>query len=118
MRGDSTVADGSRVGNFVEVVRSRLGKGTNALHLSYVGDGELGDGVNVGAGTIFANYDGERHHRSTVEAGASLGANTVLVGPTRVGAGARTGAGAVLVKTDVPAGATYVGVPAAGVRSK
>lgn len=119
VRGDSTVvAGGSRVGNFVEVVRSRLGKDSRALHLSYVGDGELGEGVNVGAGTIFANWDGQQHHRSTVEAGASLGANTVLVAPTRIGAGARTGAGAVVVKTDVPAGATYVGVPAAGVRSE
>lgn len=111
VRGDTVVGPGARIGNFVEVVRSNIGAGSRALHLSYVGDGTLGDGVNVGAGTVFANYDGERHHPSLVGDGVRLGANTVLIGPTDVGADARTGAGAV-VKGSIPAGATAIGVPA------
>ncbi|MGE0707169.1 MAG: bifunctional N-acetylglucosamine-1-phosphate uridyltransferase/glucosamine-1-phosphate acetyltransferase [Planctomycetota bacterium] len=101
----------ARVGNFVEVVRSELGAGARALHLSYLGDATLGERVNVGAGTVFANWDGARHHASVVEADARLGSNTVVVGPARIGAEARTGAGAV-VKGVVPAGETWVGVPA------
>ncbi|MCO5169745.1 MAG: sugar phosphate nucleotidyltransferase [Planctomycetes bacterium] len=100
------------VGNFVEVVRTEVGAGAKALHLSYLGDGALGAGVNVGAGTILANWDGARHHRTTVGEGASLGAGTVLVAPAAVGAGARTGAGAVVVRGEVAPGATVVGVPA------
>ncbi len=112
LRGDTAVGPGAAVGSFVEVVRTRLGAGSRALHLSYLGDGTIGDGVNVGAGSVFANYDGELHHRTRVEDGATLGANTVLVAPSVVGRGARTGAGAVVVKREVPAGATFVGVPA------
>lgn len=108
---EATLGERTRVGNFVEVVRSELGAGTRALHLSYVGDATLADEVNVGAGTIFANYDGARHQRSSVAAGVSLGANSVVIGPSALGAGARTGAGAV-VKGQVEPGQTVVGVPA------
>jgi bifunctional UDP-N-acetylglucosamine pyrophosphorylase / glucosamine-1-phosphate N-acetyltransferase len=101
----------STIGNFVEVVRTDVGKKSRALHHAYLGDGAVGPDVNVGAGTIFANWDGQAHHRTTVGEGASLGAGTVIVAPARIGAFARTGAGAV-VKGEVPAGATYVGVPA------
>jgi bifunctional UDP-N-acetylglucosamine pyrophosphorylase/glucosamine-1-phosphate N-acetyltransferase len=118
VRGGSTVSQGSRVGNFVEVVRTTLGKDCNALHLSYLGDADLGDGANVGAGTVFANWDGTQHHRTTVGAGASLGANTVIVAPSEIGEGAKTGAGAVVAKTQVPAGTTFVGVPARGLPTK
>ncbi|HBP19559.1 MAG TPA: UDP-N-acetylglucosamine pyrophosphorylase [Planctomycetes bacterium] len=100
------------VGNFVEVVRSELGAKSRALHLSYLGDATLGEDVNVGAGTIFANFDGQEKHASTVAKGASLGSNTVVVGPASLGERARTGAGAVLVRGEVPAGETWVGVPA------
>ncbi|MBL4849969.1 MAG: NTP transferase domain-containing protein [Planctomycetes bacterium] len=100
-----------RVGNFVEVVRSTVGDSTRALHLSYIGDAQVGEDVNVGAGTVFANYDGERHQPSTVAAHVSLGANTVVIGPSNIGVSARTGAGAV-VKGEVSAQAVVVGVPA------
>ncbi len=100
------------VGNFVEVARTEVGRGTRALHLSFLGDGALGADVNVGAGTIFANWDGARHHRTVVGEGASLGAGTVVVAPASIGAGARTGAGAVVAKGEVAAAATVVGVPA------
>lgn len=103
---------GAIVGNFVEVARTEVGRGSRALHLSFLGDGAVGADVNVGAGTIFANWDGARHHRTVVADGASLGAGTVVVAPAAIGAGARTGAGAVVVKGEVAAAATVVGVPA------
>jgi bifunctional UDP-N-acetylglucosamine pyrophosphorylase/glucosamine-1-phosphate N-acetyltransferase len=108
----STIGEGALVGNFVEVVRSEVGKQARALHLSYLGDGALGADVNVGAGTIFANWDGYRHSKTVVGDGASLGAGTVIVAPSRVGPGARTGAGAVVVRGEVERGVTVVGVPA------
>lgn len=108
----STIGEGALVGNFVEVVRSELGREARALHLAYLGDGTLGAGVNVGAGTIFANWDGYRHGKTTVDDGASLGAGTVVVAPARIGAGARTGAGAVVVGGEVERGVTVVGMPA------
>lgn len=107
----ASLGSGARVGNFVEVVRSELGPQARALHLAYLGDAELGEGVNVGAGTITANWDGERHHRTRVGPGAQLGSDTVLVAPVEVGPGARTGAGAVVTR-NLPAGQTWVGVPA------
>lgn len=108
----STIGEGALVGNFVEVVRSEVGREARALHLAYLGDGALGAGVNVGAGTIFANWDGYRHSTTTVGEGASLGAGTVVVAPSRIGAGARTGAGAVVIRGEVEGGVTVVGVPA------
>jgi bifunctional UDP-N-acetylglucosamine pyrophosphorylase/glucosamine-1-phosphate N-acetyltransferase len=106
VRGGSTIGEGAHVGNFVEVVRSSLGAGTTAMHLAYLGDATVGQRVNVGAGVITANNDGQRKHPTQVGDGASLGSNTVLVAPTTVGAGA------VVVRSEVPAGATVVGVPA------
>jgi len=97
----------SHLGTFTEVVRSRIGVGSQVPHLSYVGDAELGDDVNVGAGTITANFDGRTKHRTVVEDGARLGSDTILVAPIRVGRGAYTGAGSVLT-TDVPDGALGV----------
>lgn len=112
VRGDSRVGSGARIGNFVEVVRSQVGPDARALHLAYLGDCELGAQVNVGAGAVFANWDGERHHKTRVSARASIGSNTVLIGPCEVGEGARTGSGAILNKATVPPGETWVGVPA------
>jgi len=113
IRAGVALGDGVTVGNFVEVVRTRIGRGSTAKHLTYLGDAEIGSGVNVGAGTITANYDGKRKHRTVIRDGARIGSGTVLVAPVRVGKGARTGAGAVLPRgRNVAAGVTVAGVPA------
>lgn len=112
IRPGTVLEDGAEIGNFVEVKKSKVGARTKAKHLSYIGDAVLGRDVNIGAGTITANFDGEKKHQTIVEDGASTGSNTVLVAPVRMGKGARTGAGAVVVKGDVAAGALVVGVPA------
>jgi len=118
LRPGTVVGCGDRIGNFVEIKNSQIGAETNVAHLSYVGDATLGDNVNIGAGTITANYDGVRKHRTHIEDGAHIGSNTVLVAPITVGRGAKTGAGAVVLSNqDVPPGATSVGVPARPIRS-
>ena len=113
IRVGTHMEDGSEVGNFTELKKTRIGKGSKAKHLSYLGDGDVGDGVNIGAGTIFANYDGTAKHVTKIGDGAFIGSGTILVAPVKVGKNAQTGAGAVVVKgRDVPAGETVVGVPA------
>lgn len=111
LRPGSEVGAGSEVGNYAEIKNSRLGPGVRQHHMSYLGDAELGARTNVGAGTITANYDGRRKHRTTIGEGAFLGVDTMLVAPVEVGDGAKTGAGAVVIH-DVPAGMLAVGVPA------
>jgi bifunctional UDP-N-acetylglucosamine pyrophosphorylase/glucosamine-1-phosphate N-acetyltransferase len=101
----------AKVGSFVEVKQSRIGEGGKVPHLAYVGDADIGSGVNVGAGTITANWDGRSKHPTVIEDDAYIGSNTVLVAPSRVGRRAATGAGAV-VRGDVPDDALAVGVPA------
>jgi bifunctional UDP-N-acetylglucosamine pyrophosphorylase/glucosamine-1-phosphate N-acetyltransferase len=91
----------------VETKNSTVGEGAKVPHLTYVGDAEIGPGVNVGAGTIFANYDGVAKHRTEIGANAFIGSNTVLVAPRKVGDGAYTAAGSTVVQ-DVPAGAIGV----------
>jgi len=119
LRKGTVLEDGAIVGNFVEVKASRLGRGSRARHLAYLGDADLGRGVNVGAGTITCNYDGRRKSHTAVGDGAFLGSGTLLVAPVRVGKRAVTGAGAVvLAGRHVPPGATAVGVPARIVRRK
>jgi bifunctional UDP-N-acetylglucosamine pyrophosphorylase/glucosamine-1-phosphate N-acetyltransferase len=119
VRSGTRIERGAEVGNFVEVKASRLGARARALHLSYLGDAEVGPAANVGAGTITANFDGKAKHRTKIGPGAFVGSGTVLVAPVNVGAKARTGAGAVvLARSDVPAGATAVGVPARVVGSR
>lgn len=119
LRPGTRLGDGVSIGNFVELKNSALGPGTKVRHLSYLGDGIVGANVNVGAGTIFANYDGEKKNRTVVEDDASLGSGTILVAPVTVGRGARTGAGAVVLKNrDVPPGAVVAGVPAVPIRSQ
>lgn len=113
LRDGARLEEGARVGNFVEVKASRLGRRARALHLSYLGDADVGEDANVAAGCITANFDGVRKHRTRIEAGVSLGAGTILVAPVRVGRKARTGAGAVVLsERNVAAGSTVVGVPA------
>ena len=102
-RPTSTAARGVHIGNFVEVKNSRLGEGSKANHLAYVGDAELGSRVNIGAGTIIANYDGANKNRTVIEDDVHTGSNSVLVAPIVVGAGATIGAGSTVTK-DVPGG--------------
>jgi bifunctional UDP-N-acetylglucosamine pyrophosphorylase/glucosamine-1-phosphate N-acetyltransferase len=108
LRPGAELAQGCRVGNFVEIKKARIGAGSKVNHLSYIGDAELGENVNVGAGTITANYDGVNKHRTVIGAGSKTGANSVLVAPIQLGANVTVGAGSTLTK-DVPAGALALG---------
>lgn len=103
IRPGTELADTARVGNFVEVKNARFAPGAKANHLAYVGDAEVGAGVNIGAGTITCNYDGANKHTTVIGDGAFIGSNTSLVAPVRIGAGATIGAGSVISK-DAPAG--------------
>ncbi len=98
LRPGAHVCEGARVGNFVEIKATRLGKGSKANHLSYLGNAEIGEGVNVGAGTITCNYDGVNKHATVIEDGAFIGSNTALVAPVRIGKGAYVGAGSTITK--------------------
>jgi acetyltransferase-like isoleucine patch superfamily enzyme len=104
LRPESVVGDEAKVGNFVELKKSRLGRGSKAPHLSYLGDATVGRKVNVGAGTITCNYDGQHKHQTVIEDGAFIGSDVQLVAPVRVGRGAYVAAGSCVVE-DVPAGA-------------
>ena len=108
LRAGAHLGADSRIGNFVEVKNSRLGEGVKANHLSYLGDADLGAGVNVGAGTITANYDGVRKHRTAIGAGSKTGANSTLVAPIRLGENVTVAAGSTLTM-DVPSRALAFG---------
>jgi len=103
LRPGAQLDDEVHIGNFVEVKASRLGRGSKANHLAYVGDSTVGRDVNIGAGTITANYDGANKHRTVIEDGASIGSNAVLVAPVTIGAGATIGGGSTIAK-DAPQG--------------
>lgn len=107
LRPGARLEDGSKAGTFVEVKNSVLGPGAKVPHLSYVGDADVGEGANLGAGTITANYDGIRKHRTVIGPGVRIGVDTMLVAPVTVGAEAVTGAGAV-IREDVPPGSLSV----------
>ena len=111
LRPGSVVGRGAEVGNFAELKNASLGAGSKQHHMSYLGDATVGDGVNIGAGAITANYDGSAKHRTTIGDGAFIGVDTMIVAPREIGEGARTGAGAVVTR-DVPPGKLAVGVPA------
>jgi bifunctional UDP-N-acetylglucosamine pyrophosphorylase/glucosamine-1-phosphate N-acetyltransferase len=102
LRPGTELADGVHIGNFVETKKSRIGRGSKANHLSYLGDAEIGAAVNVGAGTITCNYDGANKHVTRIDDGAFIGSNTALVAPVTVGKNATIGAGTTLSK-DAPA---------------
>jgi bifunctional UDP-N-acetylglucosamine pyrophosphorylase / glucosamine-1-phosphate N-acetyltransferase len=101
LRPGADLGPRSKVGTFVEVKRSRVGPGSKVPHLTYVGDADIGAGVNVGAGTVFVNYDGNEKHHTSVGDGAFIGSDTMLVAPLTVGDGAQTAAGSTITK-DVP----------------
>jgi bifunctional UDP-N-acetylglucosamine pyrophosphorylase/glucosamine-1-phosphate N-acetyltransferase len=108
LRPGARLDDGVHVGNFVEIKAARLGAGAKANHLAYVGDADVGARSNIGAGTIFANYDGADKHHTDVGADVHIGSNSVLVAPVRVGAGATVGAGSTITR-EVPPGKLTVG---------
>jgi len=111
LRPGAYLETGVHIGNYVEVKESRFAAGAVMGHFGYVGDASIGANVNMGAGTVTCNYDGKDKLRSVVEKDAFIGCDTMLVAPVTVGAGAVTGAGAVITK-DVPPARLAVGVPA------
>lgn len=117
LRPGTRVAEGVHIGSFAELVRSSVGRGSRVPHVSYLGDTTVGEDVNIGAGTITANYDGLQKNPTVIEDGAFIGVDTMLRAPVRVGRSARTGAGSVVTR-DVPPGATAVGVPARAIRRR
>jgi bifunctional UDP-N-acetylglucosamine pyrophosphorylase/glucosamine-1-phosphate N-acetyltransferase len=111
LRANAVLEDKSIVGNFVEVKNSRLGRGSKARHLSYLGDATIGENVNLGAGTVTCNYDGKSKHPTIIEDDVRIGSDTMLVAPVRVGRGSVTAAGSVVTK-DVPPDTMVAGIPA------
>jgi bifunctional UDP-N-acetylglucosamine pyrophosphorylase/glucosamine-1-phosphate N-acetyltransferase len=108
LRPGSDIGEGAHVGNFVETKKVRLGRGSKANHLTYLGDAEIGDKVNVGAGTITCNYDGVHKHQTVIEDGAFIGSDSTLVAPVRIGKNAYVGAGSTITE-DVPEDALAIG---------
>ncbi|MFZ0815418.1 MAG: bifunctional UDP-N-acetylglucosamine diphosphorylase/glucosamine-1-phosphate N-acetyltransferase GlmU [Candidatus Sulfotelmatobacter sp.] len=108
LRPGSDIGEGAHVGNFVETKKIKLGKGSKANHLTYLGDAEIGAGVNIGAGTITCNYDGVHKHTTVIEDGAFIGSDSTLVAPVRVGKGAYVAAASCITE-DVPEDALAIG---------
>ena len=102
LRPGADIGEAAHIGNFVEVKKVTVGKGAKANHLSYLGDGSVGAGANIGAGTIFCNYDGFDKHQTHVGANAFIGSNSSLVAPVTIGAGAYTGSGSVITRDVAP----------------
>ena len=107
LRPRTILADKVRIGNFVEVKKSTIGKGSKANHLTYLGDSIIGEGVNIGAGTITCNYDGVNKSVTTIEDGVFVGSDSQLIAPVTIGKGAYVGSGTTVTK-DVPPGALVV----------
>ena len=116
LRGKAVMEDGSKVGNFVELKKTKLGKGSKASHLTYLGDATIGEKTNIGAGTITCNYDGTNKHETHIGSGVKIGSDTMLVAPVTVGDGAVTGAGSVVTK-DIAPNKLAVGAPARSIRN-
>ena len=108
LRPGSEIGEGAHVGNFVETKKTRLGKGSKANHLTYLGDAEIGEAVNVGAGTITCNYDGVNKHKTVIEDGVFIGSDSTLVAPVKIGRGAYVAAASCITE-DVPADALALG---------
>jgi bifunctional UDP-N-acetylglucosamine pyrophosphorylase/glucosamine-1-phosphate N-acetyltransferase len=111
LREGAVIESGAVLGNYAEVKKSRIGAGTQMHHFSYIGDAQVGQRVNIGAGTITCNYDGKEKHETVIGEGAFIGSDTMLVAPVVVGEGARTGAGSVVTRNVAP-GTLVLGVPA------
>jgi len=107
VRPESTVGAGAKIGNFVELKKTSLGAGSKVSHLAYLGDAQVGADVNIGAGTIVCNYDGQKKQRTVIEDGAFIGSDTQLIAPVTIGQGAYVGTGTT-VREDVPPGALAV----------
>jgi len=113
LREGTVLRDGAKLGNFSEAVRSTIGKNTLCKHLSYLGDVTIGDNVNIGAGTVIANYDGKNKNKTVIKDGAFIGSDTVIIAPTTIGKCAVTGAGSVVIKNSkIKDKSIVVGVPA------
>jgi bifunctional UDP-N-acetylglucosamine pyrophosphorylase/glucosamine-1-phosphate N-acetyltransferase len=108
LRPGSDIGEDAHVGNFVETKKARLGKGAKANHLTYLGDAEVGEGTNIGAGVITCNYDGVHKHKTQIGKGVFVGSDSTLVAPVSIEDGAYIGAGSCITK-DVPSGALAVG---------
>lgn len=108
LRPGSEIGDGAHVGNFVETKKTKLGRGSKANHLTYLGDADIGEGVNVGAGTITCNYDGVSKHKTVIEDGVFIGSDSTLVAPVKIGRGAYVAA-ASCITDDVPEDALALG---------
>ena len=113
LRDGTIIADNVEIGNFTELVRTGVSSGTKIKHMTYLGDTEVGKNVNIGAGTITANYDGKKKNKTVIEDRAFIGVGAILIAPVTIGKGAAVGAGSVVTKKKhVPPGATVVGIPA------
>jgi len=111
LRMNTVLEETAVVGNFVEVKKSKIGRGTKAMHLSYLGDATIGESTNIGAGTITCNYDGKNKNPTTIGDNVKIGSDTMLVAPVTVGNGSVTAAGSVVTE-DVPSDTLVAGVPA------
>ncbi len=119
LREGTVLKDNVSVRNFAELVRSAVGNNTKINHQCYIGDASIGNNVNIGAGTIVANYDGRKKNKTIIRDNSFIGSGTIIVAPVKIGKGAVTGAGSVVTKRkDVPAGKTVVGIPARILRKK
>lgn len=116
LRPKTHLAEGAKIGNFVEVKNSTVGRNSKANHLTYLGDATIGENSNIGAGTITCNYDGVNKHKTKIGDNVKIGSDTMLVAPVEIGDGAITGAGSVVTK-DVPANKLVVGAPAHAIKT-
>ena len=117
IRANSIVRDNTKIGNFVEINRSKLGPDVRMKHFGYLGDTEVAQAVNIGAGTVVANYDGKNKHKTKINRNAFLGSDTIIVAPGKIGKGAVTGAGSVVTRP-VASNTVVVGVPARVLKKK
>jgi len=111
LRMNAKMEERAVIGNFVEVKKSQIGRGTKSMHLTYLGDATIGENTNIGAGTVTCNYDGKQKHPTVIENNVRIGSDTMLVAPVRVGEGSVTAAGSVVTE-DVPPNTLVAGVPA------